>query len=172
MNILSPGPGVGGHCISVDPWFLVHTAPQFTPLIRTAREVNDAKPHHVVEHVAKLARQFNAPKIGCLGLTYKADVDDLRESPSLEIVRDLRKLNLGEVLACDPYVSSNASPSSRCTRCRSRATKPGVVLLTDHRQFRDIPKKTLQGKKWSSISRPVALAACRSRFHRTHTKDR
>ena len=91
VNILSPGPGVGGHCISVDPWFLVHADPQYTPLIRTAREVNDRKPHYVVEHVAELAREFAAPKIGCLGVTYKADVDDLRESPSLEIVRELRE---------------------------------------------------------------------------------
>ncbi len=147
VNILSPGPGVGGHCISVDPWFLVHTAPQFTPLIRTAREVNDAKPHHVVEHVAKLARQFNAPKIGCLGLTYKADVDDLRESPSLEIVRDLRKLNLGEVLACDPYVSSKRFTEFPLYALSDVVQQSQVlVLLTDHRQFRDIPKKTLQEK--------------------------
>ncbi len=92
VNILQPGPGVGGHCISVDPWFLVHSAPELTPLIRTAREVNDRKPHFVVEHVLELAKQFAKPRIGCLGLTYKADVDDLRESPSLEIVRELHKL--------------------------------------------------------------------------------
>ncbi|HEY1598582.1 MAG TPA: UDP-N-acetyl-D-mannosamine dehydrogenase [Pirellulales bacterium] len=147
VNILSPGPGVGGHCISVDPWFLVHAAPQYTPLIRTAREVNDAKPHHVVEHVAKLARQFHAPKIGCLGLTYKADVDDLRESPSLEIVRDLRKLNLGEVMACDPYVSSKRFtefPLHPLTDVLQQSQL--LVLLTDHRQFRDISRKVLQEK--------------------------
>ncbi|HVU88690.1 MAG TPA: UDP-N-acetyl-D-mannosamine dehydrogenase [Pirellulales bacterium] len=147
VNILNPGPGVGGHCISVDPWFLVHTAPQFTPLIRTAREVNDAKPHHVVEHVARLARQFHAPKIGCLGLTYKSDVDDLRESPSLEIVRDLRKLNLGEVLACDPYVSPKRFTEFPLHALSDVVQQSQVlVLLTDHRQFRDIPKKVLQEK--------------------------
>jgi UDP-N-acetyl-D-mannosaminuronic acid dehydrogenase len=147
VNILNPGPGVGGHCISVDPWFLVHTAPQFTPLIRTAREVNDAKPHHVVEHVARLARQFNAPKIGCLGLTYKSDVDDLRESPSLEIVRDLRKLNVGEVLACDPYVSPKRFTEFPLHQLSDVVQQSQVlVLLTDHRQFRDIPKKILQEK--------------------------
>jgi UDP-N-acetyl-D-mannosaminuronic acid dehydrogenase len=147
VNILSPGPGVGGHCISVDPWFLVHAAPQYTPLIRTAREVNDAKPHHVVEHVAKLARQFHAPKIGCLGLTYKADVDDLRESPSLEIVRDLRKLNLGEVMACDPYVSSKRFTEFPLhTLSDVLQQSQLLVLLTDHRQFRDISRKVLQEK--------------------------
>ena len=147
VNILSPGPGVGGHCISVDPWFLVHAAPQYTPLIRTAREVNDAKPHHVVEHVAKLARQFHAPKIGCLGLTYKADVDDLRESPSLEIVRDLQKLKLGEVMACDPYVSPQRFTEFPLHSLADVVQQSQVlVLLTDHRQFRDIPRKTLQEK--------------------------
>ena len=147
VNILSPGPGVGGHCISVDPWFLVHAAPQYTPLIRTAREVNDAKPHPVVEHVAKLAKQFTSPKIGCLGLTYKADVDDLRESPSLEIVRALRKLNLGEVLACDPYVSSKRfSEFPLHTLSDVLQQSQLLVLLTDHRQFRDISRKTLQEK--------------------------
>ncbi len=89
VDILSPGPGVGGHCISVDPWFLVHADPDFTPLIRTAREVNNAKPDYIVARIKDLARQFATPKIGCLGLTYKADVDDLRESPSLEITRQL-----------------------------------------------------------------------------------
>ncbi|MEZ6070295.1 MAG: UDP-N-acetyl-D-mannosamine dehydrogenase [Pirellulales bacterium] len=103
VNILTPGPGVGGHCISVDPWFLVHAAPDLTPLIRMAREVNDRKPHFLVEHIKKLASQFNSPVIGCLGLAYKADVDDLRESPSLEITRDLIAAG-HRVMACDPYV--------------------------------------------------------------------
>jgi UDP-N-acetyl-D-mannosaminuronic acid dehydrogenase len=147
VRILSPGPGVGGHCISVDPWFLVHAAPELTPLMRTAREVNDRKPHHVIERVAALSRQFNAPKIGCLGLTYKADVDDLRESPAVEIVRELRKRNIGEVLVCDPYVAPERfdefplSPLSEVL-----ASCPILVLLTDHRQFKDVPKKILQEK--------------------------
>ncbi|MBI2824141.1 MAG: UDP-N-acetyl-D-mannosamine dehydrogenase [Planctomycetia bacterium] len=147
VNILTPGPGVGGHCISVDPWFLVHAAPKITPLIRTAREVNDAKPHHVVEHVVELARQFASPRIGCLGLTYKADVDDLRESPSLDIVRELRKRNAGEVLACDPYVSPERFTEFPLYSLADVLHRSQVlVLLTDHRQFRDVPRKVLQEK--------------------------
>jgi UDP-N-acetyl-D-mannosaminuronic acid dehydrogenase len=147
VRILSPGPGVGGHCISVDPWFLVHSAPELTPLMRTAREVNDRKPHYVVERVTALARQFNAPKIGCLGLTYKADVDDLRESPALEIVRELRARNVGAVMSCDPYISTERftefplSPLAEVL-----ASCQILVLLTDHRQFKDVPKKVLQEK--------------------------
>lgn len=147
VNILNPGPGVGGHCISVDPWFLVHAAPELTPLIRTAREVNDRKPHHVVEHVVKLAGQFATPKIGCLGLTYKADVDDLRESPSLEIVRELRSRGVGEVLACDPYVSPERFTEFPLhTLSDVLAQCPMLVLLTDHRPFRDVPRRVLQEK--------------------------
>lgn len=147
VNILSPGPGVGGHCISVDPWFLVHAAPEITTLIRTAREVNDSKPHHVIEQVTKLARQFASPKIGCLGLTYKSDVDDLRESPSLEITRELVEKKVGQVMACDPYISSERFKefplyplSDVLSQCQM------LVLLTDHKQFRDVPRRVLQEK--------------------------
>ncbi len=145
VNILSPGPGVGGHCISVDPWFLVATDPDRTPLIRTAREVNDSKPHFIVEHVAQLAREFAAPKIGCLGLTYKADVDDLRESPSLEIVRELRQLAVGEVLACDPYVSAERFDEFPLHDLSDVLHQSHIlVLLTDHRQFKNVPRRILQ----------------------------
>src|SRR6185295_12341311 len=78
VNILRPGPGVGGHCIAVDPWFIVHSAPEQARLIRTAREVNDSKPHHVIAKVRALANPGS--NIACLGLAYKADTDDLRES--------------------------------------------------------------------------------------------
>jgi UDP-N-acetyl-D-mannosaminuronic acid dehydrogenase len=147
VNILSPGPGVGGHCISVDPWFLIHCDPDHTPLIRTARNVNDNKPRHVVQHVAALARQFASPKIGCLGLTYKADVDDLRESPSLQIVRELREQNVGEILVCEPYVSPDRFREFPLLPLGEVLEQCQVlVLLTDHRPFRDVPRKVLQEK--------------------------
>ena len=147
VNILSPGPGVGGHCISVDPWFLVAAKPDTTRLIRTAREVNDSKPHHVVDHIKKLATQFASPRIGCLGLTYKADVDDLRESPSLEIVQALNEADLGQIMACDPYVSSQRFtelPLYPLEQVLEEAQL--LILLTDHRQFKDIPRRILQEK--------------------------
>jgi UDP-N-acetyl-D-mannosaminuronic acid dehydrogenase len=147
VNILSPGPGVGGHCISVDPWFLVHAQPALTTLIRTAREVNDAKPAHVVQHVVKLAGQFSSPKIGCLGLTYKADVDDLRESPSLSIVRQLREEKVGKVLACDPLLSEDRFQEFELYSLEHVLQHSNIlVLLTDHRPFRDVPSKILQEK--------------------------
>ncbi len=145
VNILSPGPGVGGHCISVDPWFLVHTDPEQTPLIRMAREVNDRKPGYIVDHVVRLASDFAAPKIGCLGLTYKADVDDLRESPALDIVRAIIEKEVGEVLVCDPYVSSDDFDDLVIHDLAQVLEQSHIlVLLTDHRQFKNVPRRILQ----------------------------
>jgi UDP-N-acetyl-D-mannosaminuronic acid dehydrogenase len=90
INILSPGPGVGGHCISVDPWFFVETAPELTPLIYQARQVNDGQPHFVVEKVKQALGQLKDKKIAALGLAYKPNVDDLRESPATEVVHLLQ----------------------------------------------------------------------------------
>jgi UDP-N-acetyl-D-mannosaminuronic acid dehydrogenase len=89
VDILRPGPGVGGHCIAVDPWFIVDAAPEHARLIRTARLVNDDKPQHVAARIEQLARRFKAPVIACLGLSFKADVGDLRGSPSVAIVTGL-----------------------------------------------------------------------------------
>ena len=147
VRILSPGPGVGGHCISVDPWFLIHSLPAHTRLIRTAREVNLSKPDHVVEHIANLAAQFEKPRIGCLGITYKADVDDLRESPALDIVRALATRQIGQLMICDPHVSSEKfSEYALYSLADVLNACPLIVLLTDHRPFRDIPRKILQEK--------------------------
>ena len=105
VNILQPGPGVGGHCIAVDPWFIVASAPDEAKLIRTAREVNDYKPHWVSEKVREKAERFKNPIIGCLGLAFKANIDDLRESPAMEITRELMASGIGRVMACEPNVN-------------------------------------------------------------------
>jgi len=147
VNILTPGPGVGGHCIGVDPWFLIHGAPEQTPLMRAAREVNDSKPSHVVSQIKHLARFHNSKTIGCLGLTYKADVDDLRESPSMEIVRQLRSQKIGEVLAYDPYVDKTRFCEFPLTDLDVLLRRSDIlVLLTDHRHFHEIPTNVLQQK--------------------------
>jgi UDP-N-acetyl-D-mannosaminuronic acid dehydrogenase len=104
VKILQPGPGVGGHCIAVDPWFIVSSAPEQARLIRTAREVNDAKPHYVLEKVRAAAKAFENPKIACLGLAFKPNVDDLRESPAMEIVSYLAKENLATLYVVEPHI--------------------------------------------------------------------
>lgn len=147
VKILTPGPGVGGHCISVDPWFLVHAAPEQTRLIRQARVVNDDKPHHVLRQIVAAARRDNSRVIGCLGLAYKADVDDLRESPSLEIVRELRRHEEFELLVCEPYVSAERFTEFPLTTLEEILHRADMlVLLTDHAPFRQLTREMLAGK--------------------------
>jgi UDP-N-acetyl-D-mannosaminuronic acid dehydrogenase len=102
VHVLNPGPGVGGHCISVDPWFLVEAAPDISPLIRTARSVNDAQPHFVVETVRRAMGDLKDVHVAALGLAYKPDVDDLRESPAIEICQLLAQAG-ADVIAYEPY---------------------------------------------------------------------
>src|SRR5690606_15127675 len=110
VNILQPGTGVGGHCIAVDPWFIVDSAPEEARIIRTAREVNDSKPGWVIDQVTKLAEGMDKPTIACMGLAYKPDVDDLRESPSVQATKLLVNAGLGKVIICEPFV--DALPAS------------------------------------------------------------
>lgn len=105
VNILAPGAGVGGHCIPVDPWFIHEMAPETTPLIRTAREVNDRKPMRVVEQIEAAARGDRAARITLLGLAYKPNVDDLRESPAVEIVRELALAGFTNLTVVEPHVA-------------------------------------------------------------------
>jgi UDP-N-acetyl-D-mannosaminuronic acid dehydrogenase len=103
VSILNPGPGVGGHCIAVDPWFIVASAPEDARLIRQARLVNDAKPHHVMAKVEQAIAGRPQARVACLGLTYKPDVDDFRESPALQIASELSARFPGQVVCADPY---------------------------------------------------------------------
>lgn len=154
VQILQPGPGVGGHCVAVDPWFLVHAAPDCARLIRTAREVNDAKPHHVVATIKQHAARHAQPTIACLGLAFKADVDDLRESPAVEIVRQLAIANVGRLLAVEPHIAKlpaalNGSLGGKVALVPAEeaiAKADIVVLLVNHRAFAGIERARLAGK--------------------------
>lgn len=115
VNILQPGPGVGGHCIAVDPWFIVSAVPEQARLIRTAREVNDSKPHWVYEKtklavadylIANPDKSARDVTVACFGLAFKPDIDDLRESPSLEIAISFKNLNVGKILVVEPHVKA------------------------------------------------------------------
>lgn len=145
VNILQPGPGVGGHCIAVDPWFIVHRSPEHARLIKTAREVNDHKPEWVIERVNKQAAKFKKPVIGCLGLAFKADVDDLRESPAMDIVRHLQQENIGQLLVCEPNLK--AHPDFDLVSI-DRVLKEAdiILLLVDHKPFRRLTASDLKEK--------------------------
>ena len=138
INILTPGPGVGGHCISVDPWFFVETAPDLTPLIYTARKVNDEQPHFVMSLLQKALGSLKEKKIAALGLAYKPDVDDLRESPAAEVVHLL--IDAGaSVRTFEPF-KTDGLPGIPMAETFEEAVKDAdaILLLVRHTQFREM----------------------------------
>ncbi|WP_088330306.1 UDP-N-acetyl-D-mannosamine dehydrogenase [Lacimicrobium sp. SS2-24] len=151
VNILSPGPGVGGHCIAVDPWFIVDSAPESARLIRTAREINDHKPDYVVSRVKAAADEFKRPVIACLGLAFKADIDDLRESPALDITAELVESGIGEVLAVEPNIQALPErlkgKNVRLVSLQQALEQANVlVVLVDHKPFKALSSNDINTK--------------------------
>lgn len=154
VNVLSPGPGVGGHCIAVDPWFIVDAVPEESILTRTAREVNDSKPFHVVDKVLALIETEPEARVAVLGLTFKANIDDVRESPSVTIVEALARrapdLRLDVV---DPNVFDLPWSLQSFENVKSSTLEDAldaaqvVLLLVDHAEFASIEPSQLHGKK-------------------------
>lgn len=153
VNILQPGPGVGGHCIAVDPWFIVSAAPEEAKLIKLARDVNDGKPEWVIEQVVKALEGKEKPVVAALGIAFKNDIDDLRESPSLEIVKrlgvdnpelDIRVVepNVNEL----PAVLSNISNLTKQDTKEAIAAADVVLLLVNHKEFVNLDQSVLEGK--------------------------
>lgn len=148
VNILQPGPGVGGHCIAVDPWFIVAQNPQQARLIRTAREVNDYKPLWVLNQVkATVADCLTASgkraseiKIACFGLAFKPNIDDLRESPAMEIASDIAQWHSGETLVVEPNIhqlpAALSNHASLVNTADALAQADVLVLLVDHNEFK------------------------------------
>lgn len=153
VNILQPGPGVGGHCIAVDPWFIVAAAPEQAPLIRQARETNDHKPEFVLGRVFEAARKLERPKIAALGIAFKANIDDLRESPSLSIVQRLaQEMPQAEIGVVEPNVSELPESLAALSNVSQQEAHEAihdadvVVLLVDHRPFKDLDRRLLEDK--------------------------
>lgn len=139
VRILNPGPGVGGHCISVDPWFLVESAPDITPLIRTARNVNDAQPGFVLETLKKLIPDLKGLRVAALGLAFKPDVDDLRESPAVEVVRELAAAG-ALVTAWEPFKPDFLLDCAQMAASFEGAIRNAdmLLLLVAHSQFKSL----------------------------------
>lgn len=141
VNILQPGAGVGGHCIAVDPWFLIAENQDITPLMRTARGINDHKPDHVVNEVRRRLNGKANPVIACLGLAFKPDVDDLRESPAVRIARTLAADRDARVLAVEPHIDILPGELGRCPNIelvtfeQARARADVMVGLVKHRDL-------------------------------------
>ncbi|ALN57603.1 NDP-N-acetyl-D-galactosaminuronic acid dehydrogenase [Lysobacter enzymogenes] len=149
VNILQPGPGVGGHCIAVDPWFIVDSAPEQARLIRTAREVNNGKPGWVMDKIDAAIKEAKAAgkqdkdlKIAVFGLAFKPDIDDLRESPALGIAVELAQRHPGPVLAVEPHIqalpSKLSSPNVVLSDLSTASREADIaVLLVDHKPFKE-----------------------------------
>ena len=153
INILNPGPGAGGHCISVDPWFLVEAAPELTPLIYQARQVNDAQPHFVLEKVRKALGSLKEKKIAALGLAYKPDVDDLRESPATEVVYLLQQEG-AQVKVWEPFKpdADMQGIDMACTLEEAILESDALLLLVKHTEFLDLNPQELIGKTNARIA--------------------
>ena len=148
INILQPGPGVGGHCIAVDPWFIINSVPELSKLIRTARYVNDEKPNWVIKKINQLMEKYLAENdtlssedvtVVFYGLTFKANVDDFRESPSLIIAQKFAAQHEGVTLAIEPYSNSKTklfSNNIKLVDMEDGLKENGIhVLLVEHREF-------------------------------------
>ncbi len=146
VDILRPGPGVGGHCLAVDPWFIVDSVPEKAKLIKTARETNESRPGVVTEKVLNHAKKFREPVIGCLGISYKPDIDDIRESPALDIVRKLRDSESGQVLVHDPYKDCHDLEFSFSELDDLLGKSDIVVMLVNHREYNEIDQNILNEK--------------------------
>lgn len=150
INILQPGPGVGGHCIAVDPWFIVNKTPDLANLIHAARKVNDAKPSWVINKVKVAISDFlqtNPEKtakdviIACYGLAFKPDIDDVRESPALNITKEIEKFHAGRVVVVEPNLGvlpSNFAALELVSVERALALGDVQVLLVDHKEFKGV----------------------------------
>jgi UDP-N-acetyl-D-mannosaminuronic acid dehydrogenase len=159
VNVLQPGPGVGGHCIAVDPWFIVSRTPEQARLIRTARAVNDTKPAWVLREIdlavagllaAEPGRKAADVAIACFGLSFKPDIDDLRESPACAIVRTLASRHPGRILAVEPNISALPAgwpPNVEKSEAETALAADVLVMLVDHAAFRAIPRARVAGRR-------------------------
>jgi UDP-N-acetyl-D-mannosaminuronic acid dehydrogenase len=154
VNILSAGPGVGGHCIAVDPWFIAEAAPTDTPVIQAARRVNDERPRRVVDKVlAAIAAhpKGRAAAVACLGLAFKPDIDDLRQSPAVEVAIQLMQRTTNPIILVEPNIDLlpkdlAGGRAELIGIAAALASADVLVLLVDHREFRAIDRAKLSGR--------------------------
>ena len=151
VNILQPGPGVGGHCIAVDPWFIVHGAPEETPLIRTARGVNDGKIRHVIAKAEALVAANPAARVACLGLAFKANIDDFRESPARLVAATLARRFGSRIEVVEPYAAElprefEGTGARQIDLDTALEDCDILIVLVDHDVFRVVPLAERAGK--------------------------
>ncbi|MCC4722381.1 nucleotide sugar dehydrogenase [Salinicoccus sp. RF5] len=148
VNLHTPGPGVGGHCLAVDPYFIIAEAPEKSPLIQMAREINNSMPEYVVEYTKEILNKLGGNKVTVFGLTYKGDVDDIRESPAFDIYELLRKETNLDVVAYDPHVKMDWVEKDVK---KAVADSSLVLVLSDHSQFKKMTDADFSTMKDSYI---------------------
>jgi UDP-N-acetyl-D-mannosaminuronic acid dehydrogenase len=151
VNILTPGPGVGGHCIAVDPWFIVHGAPAQTSLIRTARGVNDSKIHHAIARASALVEAHPQARVACLGLAFKANIDDFRESPARLVAATLARRFGSRIAVVEPYAAElpiefTDTGAELVDLDDALETCNVLIALVDHDVFRSVPLAERESK--------------------------
>lgn len=149
VNVLSPGIGVGGHCIPIDPYFIVAGSPENTRLIQTARAVNDAKTAHVTGKILERIKDLDSPTVACMGLAFKPDIDDLRESPALAITQGLAEQVKGTVLAVEPNVDQapqGLGKAEFATLDQALDKADALVFLVRHTVFTELDKALFEDK--------------------------
>jgi len=156
VNILQPGPGVGGHCIAVDPWFIVDSVPDQAKLIHTARLVNDSKPYFILDKIKQaiqvIGKKQSELTIACLGLAFKPNIDDLRESPALDIAQQVSSMGFARLSLVEPNINEMPDGFNRNSTAlvgleEAIKTADVVVLLVDHSQFKEVDSGLLFGKQ-------------------------
>jgi UDP-N-acetyl-D-mannosaminuronic acid dehydrogenase len=166
VNILKPGPGVGGHCIAVDPWFIISQSPKKAKLIRTAREINDNKPLWVSNRISRFIGEFlqsnpsrsaNATTLACLGITFKPNIDDLRESPALRITHDLSKKHPGEIWVVEPNIQELPhllqKSSVKLVQLNQALEDADIlIILVGHKDFQKV--------EWNSKRKGITIDFC------------
>lgn len=148
VELHQPGPGVGGHCLAVDPYFIAAASPKFSPLIQTAREINSSMPDFIIEHTLQLMNKIEGKKLVVFGLTYKGDIDDIRESPALTIYKRLIYADEFEVIAYDPHVQSEFVNKDFE---KSIENADLVLILTDHSEFKLLNSEDFKGMRQNYI---------------------
>ncbi|HYK74399.1 MAG TPA: nucleotide sugar dehydrogenase [Pseudoneobacillus sp.] len=165
VNIHQPGPGVGGHCLAVDPYFIVEKAREEAVLIKLSRDINNSMPHFVVEQIERMTMELKEPKIAAFGLTYKGNIDDVRESPAIEIVHMLRRNPRFDVRVFDPHVQQEQVDFPLSSFEEAVKDAHVVVILADHNEF-----KTMKSEDFLSLMKSPVIFDTKNCTHLDETK--
>ncbi|MGB6778262.1 nucleotide sugar dehydrogenase [Planococcus citreus] len=144
VNIHLPGPGVGGHCIAVDPWFLVEKEKDLSQIIHLSRNTNDGMPQYTADKIDDILKDVADAKVAVFGLAFKGNIDDIRESPSMEVLEHLKAKNL-RISSFDPHVKENKAPFQTQSYDEAVEGADLIVILTDHKAFKEYNPKNLGG---------------------------